>query len=288
MDPDNKKIIDLDGKADLCRRLLAGFKTVAVAFSGGVDSSLLLALAVEALGRENVLAITALSATTAEQERRDAVAFAQSQKVRHLTVKSAELDDPAFTRNQPDKCYVCKKGRYQTLIDLAREKGLAMVVDGENADDKADFRPGSRAARELGVRSPLREAGLTKADIRKLSQQMGLASWNKPALACLASRIPYYQEITAEKLHQVDGAEQFLKAVGFAAQLRVRHHGDTARIELDEADFPLILDEKLRRRVVRFMRSLGFQFVTLDLEGYAMGSLNRTIASETDEEPERT
>jgi uncharacterized protein len=194
-----------------------------------------------------------------------------------LLVESREMGDPNFTRNPHDKCYLCKKARFKALIDLAAERHIPWVLDGENADDHEDFRPGSRAARELGVRSVLSEAGLNKAQIRRLSKKFGLPTWNKPACACLASRIPYHSPITSAKLQQVDQGEAFLRSLKISDQVRVRHHGDIARLEILSQDLPKLSAEPLRRKVVAYFKSIGFAFVALDLEGYATGSLNRVI-----------
>ncbi len=248
---------------------------ILVAYSGGVDSTFLLKTICDLRAPNQVLAVTAVSATTSRQERVDAQDHARKIGAEHLMVPSHELENADFVRNPPHKCYICKKHRFSQLLSIAHAKGCDWVVDGENADDQQDFRPGHKAAQELGVRSPLREAGLTKAEIRRLSRHLGLPSWNKPAQACLASRIPYHQPITVPKLQQIDQAETFLREQGFSPQLRVRHYGDTARIELDPIDIPGLCEPHQREQVWVYLKSLGFTFITLDLEGYRMGSLNR-------------
>jgi uncharacterized protein len=258
---------------------------VVIAFSGGVDSALVLKVARDALGKDNVLAVTALSETTSSQEREDAVRLAETFGIHHLLVETRELDIPEFARNPEDRCYICKKHRFGRLMeaaaDFSSQRGAsghdACVADGLNTDDCNDYRPGIRAARELGVRSPLCEAGMSKRDIRLLSKNLGIPTWNKPAFACLATRIPYHSPITAEKLRQTDRAETFLRESGFSGQVRVRHYGDTARIETEADDIPKLAEHEIRTRVTSYFKSLGFIFVTLDLEGYNMGSLNRTV-----------
>jgi pyridinium-3,5-biscarboxylic acid mononucleotide sulfurtransferase len=259
------------------KTVILDFKKVLVAFSGGVDSTFLLKTAIDLLGNKRVIAVTAFSATTSRQDRRDVLRYSEAFDVELVVVESGELDIPEFVQNPPNKCYMCKKHRFGHLVEIASDKGFDAVVDGENADDHLDFRPGSQAAKELGIRSPLREAGLTKQEIRNLSKEFGLPSWDKPSFACLASRIPYHELITAEKLGQVDKAEEFLRDLGFLPQLRVRHHGNTARIELDHKDMRKLAQDDIRIRVVQYFKSLGFRFVTIDLEGYSMGSLNREI-----------
>ncbi|MGB5986609.1 MAG: ATP-dependent sacrificial sulfur transferase LarE [Desulfobacterales bacterium] len=261
------------------KAILTKLGRVLVAFSGGVDSSLLLKAALESLG-DDVLAVTALSATTPAQEKKDAAEFARSLGVRHLTLETQEMENPAFTSNPADKCYLCKQHRFGELVRLAAREGIGWVLDGENLDDDADYRPGNRAARELGVRSPLRESGLNKQEIRQISRELGLVTWNKPAYACLASRIPYGQPITAAKLRQVDAAETFIRELGIARQVRIRHEGSTARIEVEPQAIPRLVQPEPRRRITARLTALGFKFVALDLEGYRTGSLNETLEAQ--------
>lgn len=258
------------------KALLADMQRVLIAFSGGVDSTLLLKVAVDVLG-ENALAATAVSGTTSRQERQDAARLAEQLGVHHLLVNSQELDMPEFVNNPEDKCYICKKHRFSAMKALSEKNGCFHVLDGGNLDDRHDFRPGNRALEELGVRSPLVEAEMTKSDIRLLSRQLGLPTWDKPSLACLASRIPYHHRITPQKLHQVDAGEDFLRKLDFSPQLRVRHYGDTARLEVAPVDIQKMASADLRGRIVDYFKRLGFTFVTLDLEGYTMGSLNRVL-----------
>ena len=247
-----------------------------IAFSGGVDSSLLLKVSQETLpGR--ILAVTARSATIPAHELAEATSLAEELGVRHLIIDSDEMTLTEFTNNPPERCYICKKRRFTALTALAREQGLACVADGSNLDDRQDYRPGMRALQELAVRSPLMEAALTKADIRRLSRALGLATWDKPAYACLATRIPYGSPVTPEKLRQVDLAEDFIRGLGLSRQVRVRHYGDTARIEAAPPDLANFLQEEARSRVAAYLKELGFRFVTLDLEGYRMGSLNQAM-----------
>ncbi len=258
------------------QEILEQMKGVLVAFSGGVDSTLLLKMAKNVLG-DNVLAVTAQSHTTAARERTDAVRLAKFVGVEHLGVESREFGLPEFVENSPDRCYVCKKSRFGDLLKIADQQGFNFVADGENTDDIGDYRPGMRATRELGIRSPLREAGLSKLEIRFLSRKLGLPTWDKLPYACLASRIPYGTPITEEKLRQIDRGEERIRELIPGCQVRVRHHGETARIEIEPKALSKFMHIGLRNHVVDYFRQLGFSFVTVDLEGYTMGSLNRVV-----------
>jgi pyridinium-3,5-biscarboxylic acid mononucleotide sulfurtransferase len=262
-------------KLDNLRTILSDMGSVLVAYSGGVDSAFLLKVAVDTLG-EDALAVTARSASYPERELEEAVSLAASIGARHLVVDTHEMEDEAYVSNPANRCYFCKTELWETLAPIARERSIAALADGFNADDVGDYRPGAVAAREHGVQSPLLEAGLTKQEIRALSREMGLPTWDKPAMACLSSRVPYGERISQEKLHQIDRAEQLLRELGYR-QVRVRHHGDVARIELPPEDMPRFFAEGLAEPIARRVKELGFQYVSLDLQGYRSGSMNEVL-----------
>jgi uncharacterized protein len=257
--------------------ILRGMERVLVAFSGGVDSTFVLKRAQQELGNQ-VLAVTAASETFPTREFDGAVGLAEDMGVGMLKTSVNELDNENFVANRPDRCYHCKTGLYSHLRDLANEQGYPYILDGSNMDDLGDYRPGLKAKNEQGVRSVLQEAGLTKEEIRILSKELGLPTWNKPSFACLSSRIPYGTKIEKEKIDQLDEAEYFLSLLGLY-QIRVRHHGQIARIEVLPEDMAKLLEHRVS--IDEKFRQLGFGYVTLDLMGYRTGSLNEVLSKET-------
>lgn len=259
---------------DLIHRL-DDLDSLLVAFSGGVDSAFLLVMARQALG-EKVVAATASSIIHPVRETAGAKDFARERGLSHVVFSSEELNIPGFVANGPDRCYLCKQSLFEKLLEIAREKGIKHVAHGANLDDLADYRPGFRAAKEAGVIAPLIDVQLGKEDIRSLSKEMGLSTWNRPAMPCLATRFPYGSLITQEKLKMVEDAESFLVEQGFKV-LRVRHHGSVARVEVGRSEMENIMDEGLTKAIVEKFLKIGFEHVALDLEGYISGSLNRAV-----------
>ncbi len=265
----------MDAKLETLKGLLAGMESVLVAYSGGVDSAFLLKVARDVLG-DRAVAATALSGSYASRELEEGRRLAAALGARQLFVETREMDRPGYVGNSPDRCYHCKDELFAFLKPLAEREGLKVLVYGEIADDRSDHRPGARAALEHGVRAPLAEAGLGKLEIRRLSRELGLPTWDKPSMACLSSRIPYGSEVTSEKLRQVEAAEEVLRGLGLR-QVRVRHHGELARIEVDPADFEELVRSPIRELLHEQLKSLGYTYVTLDLKGYRTGSLNEVV-----------
>jgi uncharacterized protein len=262
-------------KAARLRELLAGYRSVLIAFSGGVDSAYLAIAAHAALGAR-ALAITADSPSYPDTHRQLALSIARDFGFGHEIIHTAELDRPEYRANPANRCYYCKDELYSQLAAVAKSRDFAVVIDGNNADDRGDYRPGRQAAREHGVRSPLDEADLTKDDIRELARAAGLASWDEPASACLSSRIPYGQEVTDDRLRQIERAEQVVRDLGFRI-FRVRHHDTVARLEIARAEMPRALEPEVNARLVSSLKALGYQYVSLDLQGYRLGSLNEAL-----------
>jgi uncharacterized protein len=262
----------IEQKWDRLKALLQEIKCAVLAYSGGVDSSLLLKAASEVLG-PRLIAVTAVSGTYPVAELVAAKEFAASLAVTHRILHTEELESEEFVRNSPERCYYCKKELFAKLRRIADIEGIPFVLDGSNTDDLKDYRPGARAAREFSVRSPLREAGFSKSDVRACARMRDLPVWDKPSLACLSSRIPYGTRITPEILALIQSAEDQLRALGFR-QVRVRHHGDTARIELERNDFERLLSDDMTGKISAAFKQLGYTYVCMDLDGYRTGSMN--------------
>ena len=263
------------GKLGLLKEYIASLESVAVAFSGGVDSTLLLKVAHDVLG-DKAIAVTAKSVSFPERELNEAKTFCADNNIKQIICESEELEIEGFRDNPRNRCYLCKKELFTKILAIARENNIANVVEGSNLDDLGDYRPGLQAIEELGIKSPLRAAGLSKAEVRELSWELGLKTWDKPSFACLASRFVYGERITPEKLNMVGKAEDLLISLGFK-QVRVRIHGDIARIEVLPEDFARIIQDDTRTKIYDTLKNLGFSYVTLDLKGYRTGSMNETL-----------
>jgi pyridinium-3,5-biscarboxylic acid mononucleotide sulfurtransferase len=271
----NEATMTLQDKESRLVEILQGLKSVVVGFSGGVDSTYLAHMANKVLGKQ-ALCVTAISASVPSLQLRDTIEIVKQFGLNHRIINSGEMENPEYLQNSPDRCYFCKSDLFSRLQILARQDGYAAVLDGTNYDDLGDYRPGRRAAGEFTVRSPLLEAKMTKLDIRTLSRQEGLPTWDKPALPCLASRIPYGNAITPEKLSVVDRGENILRGFGFRI-FRVRHHGEMVRLEIAPQELSKALNMTMAEILVKEFKALGFKYVTLDLEGYRSGALNEVL-----------
>ncbi len=262
-------------KLENLKKYLFNLGNVCIAFSGGVDSTFLLKVAFEELG-EKVIAVTAHSDTYPERELNESKEFTKKNGIKHIVFKSNEFSLEEFVSNPPNRCYICKKELFLNIVKIAKDQGITNIIEGTNADDTNDYRPGTMALNELGILSPLKAFNLTKEEIRILSKEMNLPTWEKPSFACLATRLPYGETITKEKLQMIGKAEQSLMNYGFK-QVRVRYHSNMARIELQEEDFTKIIQKELREEIYLTFKEIGFDYISLDLKGYRTGSMNETL-----------